>query len=186
MRSIFAVLRTIALSAAAVLFLAPAMRVLAQHVTTDYDHSANFSDYHTFSFGQVHASDELFTQRIRDEISRDLTSRGWQQVPRGGDVIITAIGNVHDKQEYTTFYDGLGGFGWRRGWGGGGFGDTTTTVDQVPVGTLIVDLYRGNSKQLLFRGMATDDLSKNPDKNTGKLDKAIDKIFNKFPPKSQG
>jgi hypothetical protein len=54
------------------------------------------------------------------------------------------------------------------------------------VGTLIVDLYRGNSKQLLFRGMATDDLTKNPDKNTGKLDKAIDKIFNKFPPKSQG
>lgn len=177
-------LRALTLGAAlSALAAAPA---LAQKVNTDYNHSVNFSQFHTFSFGQVHGSDELFTDRIRSEIARDLTARGWQQVPKGGDVVVTAIGGMRDKQEYNTFYTGFGpGWGWRRGWGGGGFGDTMTTVQQVPVGTLIVDLYQGQSKELLFRGTATDELSNKSEKNSGKLDKAIDKIFNKFPPNSQ-
>jgi hypothetical protein len=177
--------RTLTLGVAlSALAAAPA---LAQKVNTDYNHSINFTQFHTFSFGQVHGSDELFTDRIRTEIARDLTARGWQQVPNGGDVIVTAIGGMKDQQEYNTFYTGFGpGWGWRRGWGGGGFGDTMTTVNEVPVGTLIVDLYEGQSKQLLFRGTATDELSTKSEKNTAKLDKAIDKIFNKFPRKSQG
>jgi len=176
-------LRTLTFGAA--LLTLSAAPVLAQKITTDYDHSANFTQFHTFSFGRVHGSDELFTDRIRNEIGKDLTARGWQQVPDGGDVIVTAIGGMRDQQEYNTFYTGFGpGWGWRRGWGGGGFGDTTTTVEQIPVGTLVVDLYQGQRKQLLFRGMATDELSNNNSKNTGKVDKAIDKIFNKLPVKS--
>ncbi len=47
-----------------------------------------------------------------------------------GDVTVNAIGGMKDKQEYTTFSDGLGsGFGWRLGWGKGGFGDSYTTVN---------------------------------------------------------
>jgi hypothetical protein len=134
-------LRTIILSAAVEL-AAASTPLLSQKVSTDYDHGANFSQYHSYSFGKIQASDPLFEQRIRDEVSRDLNARGWQMVPSGGDVTVNAIGGVKSKQEYSTFYDGLGpGFGWRHGWGGGGFGDTYTTVDQIPVGTLVVDLY---------------------------------------------
>ena len=156
----------------------------AQTVSTDYDHAANFSQFHTFSFGQVRASDQLYQQRIKDQIAKDLTARGWQLVPDAGDVTITAIGGMHNQQDYTTFYDGLGGFGWRRGWGGGGFGETYTTVEQVPIGSLVIDIFQTGSKQLVFRGMASDQLSNNNEKNTHKLDKAIDKIFDKFPPKA--
>jgi hypothetical protein len=84
--------------------------------------------------------------------------------PNGGNVTITAVGATHTQQEYNSFYDGLGGFGWRRGWGGGGFGQTTTTVEQIPVGTLVIDMYDGSSKRLVWRGMSTDTLSSKPKK----------------------
>jgi hypothetical protein len=155
----------------------------AQKITTDYNHSAPFAQYHTYSWGQVSTSDPLNVQRVKDAVDHALSAKGWQMVSSGGSVTITAVGATHTKQEYNSFYDGLGGFGWRRGWGGGGFGETTTTVDQIPVGTLVIDMYDGNSKQLVWRGMATDTLSSKPEKNTQMLDKAIGKLFDKFPPK---
>ena len=159
---------------------------LRAEVKTDYDHKVTFSSYHTYSWHKVQTSDPLFEQRVRDAVDKDLSARGWQRVETGGDVAVTAVGTTKDQKEYSSFYDGIGGgggFGWRRGWGGGGFGETTTTVNDIPVGMLIVDLYDRTSKQLIFRGTASDDLSKNPDKNTAKLDKDIDKMFAKFPPK---
>ena len=58
----------------------------------------------------------------------------------------------------------------------------TTTVDKIPVGTLVVDLYDTNSAQLVWRGEAQDQLSEKPDKDTRKLNKAVEKMFEKFPP----
>jgi Domain of unknown function (DUF4136) len=60
----------------------------------------------------------------------------------------------------------------------------TTTVEHVPIGTLVVDIYDSSSKHLVWRGMAHDQLSDKPEKNTQKLQKAVDKLFDKFPPKS--
>jgi len=63
-------------------------------------------------------------------------------------------------------------------------GDATTTVDNYKVGTLIVNVFDGNSKQLMWRGMSSSDLSGNPEKNTKKLDKDVQKMFKKFPPRT--
>ena len=177
-------LKHLARSAAlASLFLT--LPVLAQKVSTDYNHSTNFSQYHTYSWSRVKTSDPLNQDRVKQAVDQDLTAKGCQMVPSGGNVAITAVGATRNQQEYNSFYDGFGGggFGWRRGWGGGGFGDTTTTVEQIPIGTLVVDMYDTGSKQLVWRGMASDTLSSKPEKNTQKLDKAINKMFDKFPPK---
>jgi hypothetical protein len=73
------------------------------------------------------------------------------------------------------------GGGWR--WRGlGGFGQSTTTVENYKVGTLVVDLYDGSSKKLVWRGSASDTLSDKADKNTKNLDKAVQKMFQHFPP----
>jgi hypothetical protein len=173
---------TVALSAAVV------ANAGAQRVSTDYDHQADFQRYHTFTIFKLQASNSLVEQRLRDALMRDLTSRGLQMVPQGGDLAVTAIGSRKSQQEYNTFYDGLGGgFGWRgRGFGGGfgGNGITSTQVVNIPVGTLVVDLYDGSKHQLLFRGVASDTLSSKEEKNSKKLQKAVDKIFEKFPPKT--
>ncbi len=164
--------------------------IFAANVSTDYDHNANFRSYKTFSFNQVSASNPLFDQRIKDEVSADLSKAGWQMVPSGGDVSITAFAGMHNESEYNTFYDGLGGGGWGwRGWGGWGGrwgGDTQTTVTKVPVGTLLLDMYDAQTHQLIWRGRSTDTLSNNGDKNTKKLDKDIDKMLNGFPPRTKG
>jgi len=166
-------------------FLLSGSLAFAQDVKTDYDHSASFNQFHSYSWHKVQTSDPLFVDRIKAEVDKDLNAKGWHEVPDGGDVALTAVGSTHDRQEYNSFYDGLGGggFGWRRGWGGGGFGETFTTVDQIPVGTLVLDMYDTHEHKLIWRGTATDTLSNNPDKNTGKVDKAIDKMLAKFPPK---
>ena len=161
---------------------------LSQQVTTDYDHKADFKSYRTFSIYKLQASSPLVEQRLRDDLTRDLTARGLQMTAQGGDLAITVIGSRGSQQEYNSFYDGLGGggYGWRgRGFGGFwvGFGDegvTNTTVINIPVGSLVVDAY-GSDHQLLFRGVAKDTLSDKEDKNTKKLAKAVDKIFKKSP-----
>jgi hypothetical protein len=162
----------------AVLF---SIAALAQKVETDYDHTANFTQYHTYSWGHVHATDPLFEPRNRAAVDRDLQAKGWQQVPSGGDATVTAVLVKTNKAEYNTFYDGLGP-GWR--WHGWGTGMATTTVENIPVGTLIVDIYDSNSQHLVWRGLAHDQLSDKPDKNTKKLEKPVDKMFDKFPPRS--
>jgi hypothetical protein len=153
----------------------------AQKVETDYDHSVNFSRYHTYSWGRVHASDPLFESRIREAVDHALQAKGLQLVPADGDVTLMAVAILKDQPEYTTFYDGLGG-GWR--WHGWGAGMTTTTVENIPVGTLVVDMYDNSSRNLIWRGEAQNQLSSKPDKDTKKLDKAVAKMFAKFPPES--
>ena len=165
----------------------------AANVSTDYDHNANFRAYHTFSFYKVQTSDPLYEQRVKDEVTADLTKAGYQMVASGGDVAITAIGGVKTKQEYNTFYDGLGGggYGWRGwggwggGWGGGLGGTTQTTVQEVPVGTLMIDMYDSSTHQLVWRGRVTDEVATNGDKEFKRVNKDIDKMFNGFPPKTK-
>jgi hypothetical protein len=151
----------------------------ANRVVFDYDHSVNFTHYHTYSWGNIHASDPLFEGRIRDAVNHTLQAKGWQLVPDGGDVTLTAVAIERHQAEYTTFYDGLGG-GWR--WHGWGMGMATTSIDRVPVGTLVIDMYDSSSKSLIWRGEASDQLSDKPDKDTKKLDKAVSKLLEKFPP----
>ena len=51
-----------------------------------------------------------------------------------------------------------GGWGYR-GWGGMGGGMTTATETKIPVGTLVVDLVNPKSKELVWRGTASDQIS---------------------------
>jgi hypothetical protein len=148
-----------------------------QDVKTDYDHHANFSQYHTYYWEKVKTTDPLWQSRIQDAVDRDLQGKGWQRVENGGDVAVTAVGSARNQQEYQTFYDGLGGWRW------GGFGETTTQVENYRVGSLVLDFYDGHNKQLLWRGVANDTLSDKPDKNEKKLDKAVNKMLDHFPPK---
>jgi hypothetical protein len=159
----------------------------AQQVKTDYDRNANFGQYKTFSWQHLKTQDPLDVDRIKSDVNAALTAKGWTQVASGGDVSIIAIQTTQDQQTLNTFYDGFGGgWGWRRFGGGGfgGFGDATTTTETYEVGTLVVDLFDTKTKQLIWRGSASDTLSNNSNKNIENLNKGVDKLFKKFPPGS--
>jgi len=163
-----------------VLFLVALGTALAQQVKTDFDHQANFAQYKTYSWQEIKPANSLWDARIKNAVDAQLAAKGWTQVDRGGDVAIVAIKTTQTQRSLQTFYDGFGG--WRR-WGMG-MGDATTTVDNYKVGTLIVSVFDGNSKQLMWRGTSSSDLSGNPEKNTKKLDKDVQKMFKKFPPRT--
>jgi Domain of unknown function (DUF4136) len=156
----------------------------AQQVKTDYDRSANFAKYKTYSWEQVKTKDPLDVDRIKTAVNASLAAKGWTQVVSGGEVSIIAMEMTHDQQTLNTFYDGLGGgWGWRR-FGGGGFGEATTTTETYKVGTVVVDLFDTQTKQLIWRGASSDTLSNNSDKNIKNLDKGVEKMFKNFPPGS--
>jgi hypothetical protein len=167
----------------AIMFLL-AGRASAQQVKTDYDRSAEFSQYKTYSWEQVKTKDTLDVDRIKSAVNAALAAKGWTQVDSGGDVSVVAMEITQKQQTLNTFYDGFGGgWGWRR-FGGGGFGEATTTTETYKVGTLVVDLFDTKTKKLLWRGTSSDTLSNNSEKNIKNLDKGVEKLFKQFPPGS--
>jgi Domain of unknown function (DUF4136) len=163
---------------ACVIFAASAS--FAQQVKTDYDRNANFAQYKTYSWEKVQTPNPLLVDRIKAAVNAVLAAKGWTQVESGGDISIVAISMTRDQQTLNTFYDGFGG-GWR--WRGfGGFAESTTTVDTYKVGTLVVDLFETNTRNLVWRGVSSETLSDKSDKNIKNLNKGVQKMFQHFPP----
>jgi hypothetical protein len=187
-RYMLAVLMTI------VALMGSSLAAFAGDVRTDYDHIANLSQYSTYSWGKIQTSNPFFVNRIQQAVDKQLQAKGWKLVPTGGAVTVFATDNVHDQQQVQTMYDNLDGWGGGWGWGGWGWGAgwadpglgtgiaTTTTIDHS-IGNLVIDLFEGSSKKLLWRGLATEDLSSNADKNTKIVAGDINNMFKNFPPK---
>lgn len=91
---------------------------------------------------------------------------------------VVAIQKTSVHEEYDTYYNGFGGRRW------GGMGESTTSLDSYKVGTLVVSMFERNSKQLIWNGTASGDVSGNPDKNAKTLDKDVQQMFKHFPPKA--
>ena len=174
-------LKTMALAGAA---LAVAGGAWAQEVKVDFDQAANFLAIKTFSIKLGTSwGNEFAEKRVKDELTAALTAKGWTLAPDDqGDAHVVFHGAGEKKRDLNTFYSGMGGYGYR-GWGGG-MGTATTTVNEYLVGTLVVDIFDGKSKSLLWRGIAQDELSDKADKNAKKRAKAMEKMFKDFPPGS--
>ncbi len=149
-------------------------------ITTDYDRKVDFARYKTYSWGNVKTPDSLWDDRVKQAVDGQLAAKGLTQVPSGGDVVVTARDAIHNEEQLNTFYDNFGG-GRRFG---GGFGTSTTNVDTYKVGTLIIDVIDGQTKNLIWRSAASDTLASKPDKNIKTLDKNVQKMFEHFPPSS--
>ena len=158
-----------------------AVSLFAQDVKTDYDRSANFTQYKTYSWDKVTTQDPLLGDRIKNAVDGALAAKGWTQVASGGDVSLRATEITHDEQILNTFYDN---FGRGRRFGGIGFGDATTTTETYQVGSLVIDMFDNQTKKVIWRGSSSDTLSGKPDKNIKNLDKGVQKMFKHFPPEA--
>jgi hypothetical protein len=166
------------------LLIMVASDVAAQNVSTDFDPRVNFSQYKTYMWISPPriVGDPFMEPRLIDAVNAALAAKGWQLVSQGADVSLVAHVATRERHTVETFYDGFGGgWGWHH-WGLG-FGEAVTTEHPYEVGTLVVDLFDARSKQLVWRGVATDTLSEKPDKDIKKLNKAVQKLFKNFPPK---
>lgn len=165
---------------AAVIAAALFFEITAHAATIDYDHNTNFGQYKTYSWAKVQTNNTLWDARVKEAVNNELATKGWTQVPSGGEVVLTARRSTRKQHDLETFYDGFGGRRW------GGFGDATTTVDTYKVGTLVISMFDANTTNMIWRGVSSGTLSGNPEKNTKELDKDVHKMFQHFPPERQG
>jgi hypothetical protein len=152
--------------------------VQAQKITVDSDKNLNFQEFKTYAWTTgTPVKNPLFDQRIIDAVDKQLAAKGFQKVDLSAnpDLIVLYHAAVGQQTELNTM--NMGGWGWR--WGGG---MSTTTVEKIPVGQLTVDIGVAKTKKIAWMGSASGTLSDNPDKNTQKVNKSIEKMFKKFPP----
>jgi hypothetical protein len=167
------------LSAAAVLALAACSTL---RTTADYDRSADFSKYHTFAVqGAQTVKNALLERRIKSALESELSAKGLKEDDANPDLLVVPHVRLTHETEITTFDEGWG-YGWR--WRRGGVGGSVSTVEKIPVGTLIIDLVDAREKDMVWRGTATDTLkpSATPQEKEKSLGEAVAKMFQSFPP----
>jgi|SRR5215204_6431592 len=160
-------------------------------VTSDYDKSANFQQYKTFSLERVSDTvkqtiSQLHRDRIYNAVKAQMVGKNFQESSSNPDLIVLALGVLRDKQSVssTTNYYGYGGYYRPYGWGGGmgGSGYTTYNVDNYKEGSIIIDVVDAKTQKLVWEGVGNKDIdspSKDPDKA---ISDAIATIMAKFPP----
>lgn len=150
----------------------------AQKVEIDFDQSADFTKYKTYAWieSQNPAPSDLSHRRIIAAIDERLAPKGLKKSPSNPDLFV--VYNAGIKEQVSVQGYSYGYYPYR--WGGG-----TVRLDQVVTlqATLVVDLVDAQKQELVWRGIASDTLSDKPEKNQKKLQKAMNKMFKKFPPK---
>ena len=160
-------------------------------VKTDSDPTVDFSRYRTVQVlggrlivdGHSDDGNTLVKDRITKEIVANLTAKGLQPVPSGGDLLATFVAGARTVTEIeaTGPWDGLGPFWGRRGWWGPVYYDWWTR--QYVKGTLVIDLIDAATKKLVWRAYAEADI-KSPDA-ADLIAKAVRKAFARYPAASK-
>ena len=177
----------------AVLLLAAAMlpaAAFAQQVNYDFDRDIDFGRYKTFAYEVcMRIEDPLVDKRIVAALEQTLAAEGLAKVAGDADVNVTYHTSTTEDVVIDTTTWGYGyGPGWRWGHGGYGYGgplSSTTTIRRYTRGTLVVDIWDARTKQLVWRGTASDTVSADPEKNDKRVRKALEKLFEKYPPQKR-
>jgi hypothetical protein len=157
--------------------------VLASTVTYDYDRTANFSRFRTYTWTRGNpVTDPLNHQRIVRAVETQLAARGFTKVDSGRnpDVFVAYHAAMDQSIEINAF--GSGGFG-PYGLGGSRMG--TARADKVTVGSVVVDMVDAADRKMVWRGSASQELDPraSAEKKDKAVNKAIEKMFKNYPPK---
>ena len=153
----------------------------------DFDKSVDFTTFHTFQLlpnpdGALAKANELMDGRVQDMIRQHLVAQGLKEVSENPDLIVSYDASTKDHQVLNTMGMGPGmGVGMGMGWGSFGAvgmgGMATTTVSTFTDGTLVIDAYTPDPKKMVWRGMAEESVTDNPEKTTKNIEKSLDKLF---------
>jgi hypothetical protein len=157
----------------------------AQKIKVEFDKNLDFATFKTYSWAPIGAvSRPMLVAAIRGAVDEELVGRGLKQVHSSPDLWVEMYGSVDSDMavSYSDLYSGYGGIPpfdqsfmvW-----GAVPGSTTTAV--VHKGQLVVDLINANQKKLVWRGVATEKLSDKKKKLVDQINRAVEKLFQKYP-----
>jgi hypothetical protein len=172
------------------LLLLTTSRLLSQDVRYNFDKTADFSKFKTYTwveFKNAKPVDDLTDKQIKAALDEALAQKGLTKV--GGDNADLYIGYqaaVGSEQQLTVYSSGWGyGPGWYGGgWYGPSGGITTGQTSTIYTGQLDVDMYDAAKRELVWRGVAnkTLDPKAKPEKRQKNLNKAVAKLMKNYPP----
>jgi Domain of unknown function (DUF4136) len=175
-----------------VVFVAPSA-ALGQKVNVDWAPGANFQLYRTYAWDACVDPGELrfWQPQIMQDIEFQLGVRGFRKAAPGQqpDVIISYSSEVEERATFVESDYGYGpgwGLGPALGWGpswGWNWNGGPVTVDPVVERKfeLTVEIVDARRNQLLWRGDATDNLSRKSEKNVKRFRRAVQKLFRNYP-----
>jgi hypothetical protein len=156
----------------------------AQEVSYDFDKTETFTELRTFAFKDGTPSDTpLVDERIRTAIAAELSARGLTRDDAAPDAyIVTHL--TFEKTKDMTVYSSpywYGPYGW---YWGGGWGPTDVRIEEIVMGTLIIDVVNAAKGKLVWRGIGVKEVK--PGREPSKIDKnvrkAVAKILENYPP----
>jgi hypothetical protein len=168
--------------------LAPAL-VIAQKTSHDFDKTANFAGFKTYAFKDgTKVGQPLIDDRIVAALEKELATKGLTKSEANPDVIVVYHVAFDKEKDISTYSSGYGGgygpygYGWGGGWGST---SSTTTVRDILVGTMVIDIADAKKNQIAWRGMGVKEVNTtaSPEKRDKSINEAVKKILKNYPPK---
>jgi hypothetical protein len=159
----------------------------AQDIRYNFLSGTEFSKYKTYKWVRVpdvQYPNSIIDDQITRAIEAQLALKGLTKNDENPDLYVVYQVAVNQEKQWNAYSTGGDHWGWG-GWGGwGGMQTTTATSSTINVGTLNVDLYDVSNKKQVWRGQATKTLGsgKDPAKVEKNINKAMAKLFKKYPP----
>ena len=163
----------------------------AQDIRYNFMPGTNFAKYKTYKWARVPKAqypNDILDSQIMQAIDTQLAAKGLtKSAGEDADLVITYQAAVSEEKQWNSYStgDNMWGYGRWGGWGGyGGMSTTTTTSETIHIGTLAVDIYDAAAKNQIWKGEASKTLGsgKDPEKVNKNINKAVAKLFKKYPP----
>lgn len=176
-----------------ILFMAlPAFLVMsckpALKVSSDYDRSANFSAYKTFSLYYLVTNKnvtELNEDRIWKSVRAEMLKKGYLENNNNPDLMVNAVSVVKNKKYISATSTGYGGVYRPYGYWGGGIGlasgSTTIQAANYKEGSLVIDIIDNKTNKMVWQGTGNAEFEKSPKNPDEVIGNAVNKIMANFP-----
>lgn len=174
-----------------ILILIGGISASAQDIRYNFMPGTDFAKYKTYKWARVpnvQYPDQIVDTQITQAIDQQLSMKGLSKsTGESADLVVTYQAAVSQEKQWNSYStgDGMWGYGRWGGWGGyGGMSTTTTTSETINIGSLDVDIYDAAARNQIWKGQATKTLGsgKNPEKVNKNINKAMEKLFKKYPP----
>jgi len=155
-------------------------------VSSDYDHQIDYTSYQSFRWiggeqdrpeGSAGGKNALLELRIRRAVENQLLSKGYTVVAEDedADMLVAYHTSIQTAVDATPDDQGYAYGRWAHS------GGTTSTYDE---GTLVLDLIDAEKNEMVWRGSAVGTIDKNmsSDEIEKRINDAVAKILDKFPP----
>lgn len=174
---------------------------------SDYKSSVDFKELRTFAWhapnefnesSKAYVANDMVDERIRSNVDKELQAKGFVKKASGDvDFYVNYSITTEDKVDIRT-YNTYSGYGHGYGYGGygypyryGGIGymhiqpDVETKVTQYTQGTFVLDIIKGSSDKLIWRGTAEGRMkneSLTPDEKKERVAEIVNKVLSAYPP----